>query len=233
MYGKNEVTSNFQRSDGSLLVNDTWATLQGEGPDAGKPATFVRLARCNLRCFFCDTEFETGDWNTPDALLERILSANPKTKLVVITGGEPFLQNFLPLINLLNDQQIDVSIETAGTEYIEGMESYFNTFNRDNMIICSPKTPKLNPDIIPYIDAFKYIVRDGECDEKDGLPIFSTQREGASARLYRPDKGVIYLQPCDENDPIKNIENTKYAARMCMLHGHRLSIQLHKIAQLP
>lgn len=34
---------------------EVFSTFQGEGPDVGKRQVFVRLAKCDLRCAFCDT----------------------------------------------------------------------------------------------------------------------------------------------------------------------------------
>lgn len=36
-----------------LFVTSVFYTFQGEGPYRGKPAVFVRLAKCNLACTFC------------------------------------------------------------------------------------------------------------------------------------------------------------------------------------
>ena len=33
--------------------------MQGEGRNTGRAAVFIRFAGCNLRCSFCDTEFES------------------------------------------------------------------------------------------------------------------------------------------------------------------------------
>ena len=56
MFGKNEVVGrkHFRSAlDFELLVTSIFYTLQGEGPIAGRPAVFVRLAKCNLACHFC------------------------------------------------------------------------------------------------------------------------------------------------------------------------------------
>ena len=46
------------KSSGLILaINSIFYTIQGEGPFAGSPAVFVRLAGCNLQCPMCDTEY--------------------------------------------------------------------------------------------------------------------------------------------------------------------------------
>lgn len=55
-----------------MLVTSMFMTLQGEGPYRGEPAFFIRLAKCNLDCQFCDTFFDDGDWLTFDQIEERI-----------------------------------------------------------------------------------------------------------------------------------------------------------------
>jgi 7-carboxy-7-deazaguanine synthase len=112
---------------------EIFASLQGEGPSAGKPCAFVRLSRCNLACTWCDTAYTwrfEGD-NRPhrdgmayqraanqvalaeDEVAERI-AALGKPRLV-ITGGEPLLQapSLTRMLALLPG--IAVEIETNGT----------------------------------------------------------------------------------------------------------------------
>ncbi len=109
-----------------LLVAETFGpTLQGEGPSCGRQALFVRLSRCNLACPGCDTPY-TWDWSrfdpraearrqTAAGLLEWALG-HP-TELVVITGGEPLLQQdrLVPLVAGLAAAGRRVEVETNGT----------------------------------------------------------------------------------------------------------------------
>lgn len=101
---------------------EIFASLQGEGPSAGKPCAFVRLSRCNLACVWCDTAYTwrfSGD-NRPhrdDLAFDR--QANQLTldeadvaariaalgqPRLVVTGGEPLLQGaaLAKMLGLLN-----------------------------------------------------------------------------------------------------------------------------------
>jgi len=63
MFGLNEITGkSFFKGKDKLMVSTMFFTLQGEGPLMGRPALFVRLAKCNLGCSWCflgDTEVLT------------------------------------------------------------------------------------------------------------------------------------------------------------------------------
>lgn len=112
--------------DPTLVVSEVFGpTLQGEGPSAGRPAGFVRLGRCNLACSWCDTPY-TWDWSRfdPAAELHEIRAADVVAQvaamgvdLVVVTGGEPLLQQRrLPaLLAPLRALGCEVEVETAGT----------------------------------------------------------------------------------------------------------------------
>ncbi|MDF5756638.1 7-carboxy-7-deazaguanine synthase QueE [Spongiactinospora sp. TRM90649] len=109
-----------------LVVSEVFGpTVQGEGPSSGRRAAFVRLGGCNLGCAWCDTPY-TWDGRRFDLRTElsRVAAADIADRiaemnvpLVVITGGEPLLQQHYPafgdLLRLLWD--VEVEVETNGT----------------------------------------------------------------------------------------------------------------------
>jgi organic radical activating enzyme len=100
-------------------------TFQGEGPSCGHPALFIRLSRCNLTCGRCDTKY-TWDWTHFDPRQESTKrsvadlvawAASSPVELVVVTGGEPLIQqrSLVPLVNGLLAAGKRVEFETNGT----------------------------------------------------------------------------------------------------------------------
>ncbi len=211
----------------NIDIVNCWYTIQGEGPLAGTPAVFVRLAGCNLACDFCDTIYTTGrEKYKPAAVVDKVEGLQ-KSGLVVITGGEPFRQNIGPFIGLLLSRGYRVQIETNGTIYREAVP-YENI-----TIVCSPKTPKIDPRLWPYIDALKYVLEAGKVADIDGLPVSSL---GMPFPPARPDKdlfkGEVFVQPLDTGDAEANKEHTKAAVESCMKHGYRFCLQQHKLLGL-
>lgn len=104
----------------SLVVNEIYASLQGESTFAGLPCIFVRLTACNLRCSYCDTAyaFKEGERMDLGTVLDRVRAlARPYSRLplVELTGGEPLLQRgSLTLMKALCDEGFTVLIETSG-----------------------------------------------------------------------------------------------------------------------
>lgn len=239
MFGKNEVRSAEHDASGdSLRVHSVFKTIQGEGPLAGRRCIFIRLAGCNLRCHFCDTEFDKG-WDAPqriESILEAVkTAAGPEDnghELIVITGGEPLLQNIAPLCDTLFAFGTDtIQIETAGTVW-PGAEFEEVLLNSDIRLVCSPKTPKIHPKIEEHCYDYKYILADGEVSARDGLPTFSTQAQNMVAKIFRPtptQANTIWIQPRDDHDYEKNKANLNITAWSCLTFGHRISIQGHKI----
>lgn len=244
MFGQNPIRSQELRADGSLWVQEVFATIQGEGPLAGSPAVFVRVAGCNLRCYFCDTDFESGtDVLEPEELLRRVEKAHTdgmigSARLIVLTGGEPFRQNIAPFVSMAINFGWKVQIETAGTLWVPNLTDHKNL-----SIVCSPKTGSINAMVAARCFDYKYIVSVAMLvDEGHGIPMMATQSKAVSKhRLYFPPQASnrfpnpdrVWLQACDEQDEERNKANLKLAADLCMRYGHRLSIQMHKIVGVP
>lgn len=98
----------------SLLVNEIFNSIDGEGKRAGKLTTFIRLTGCNLRCNYCDTSYAFHDGI--DMSVEEIVK-QVKYRNVTLTGGEPLIQNVKPLLIALHHH--NVNIETNGSIDIE------------------------------------------------------------------------------------------------------------------
>lgn len=79
-----------------LQLVEIFDSLQGEGPDLGIPARFVRLGECNRRCSWCDTDYATRYELSEDEfvnLMARDYAGIGPGELayVIFTGGEPTL----------------------------------------------------------------------------------------------------------------------------------------------
>ncbi len=107
-----------------LKVSEVFDSVQGEGASAGKSATFLRLAHCNLRCVFCDTKYT---WDFQAFRYEDEVSALSVDELaprlngaaggrLVITGGEPLVQaKALSVLLSQLSPELVVEVETNGT----------------------------------------------------------------------------------------------------------------------
>jgi 7-carboxy-7-deazaguanine synthase len=100
-----------------MEICEIFVSLQGEGTDIGLPTVFVRTARCNLECNWCDTKysFEPGEERKVKDLVKEVLSF--EVARANITGGEPMLQaeEVSELAAGLEKKGMDVLIETNGS----------------------------------------------------------------------------------------------------------------------
>lgn len=135
-----------------LKVNEIFYSLQGEGFWTGTPMVFVRLSGCNLRCPFCDTDHSRSMLMTPEEIIAEVRRF--PAQHVVITGGEPSLQNLGKLVDLLHDLNRTIHIETNGTNHVPDSIDW---------ITCSPK--KGGRVVLDRIDELK-VVYEGENVEK-------------------------------------------------------------------
>ena len=169
MFGKNEIVGQKYFKDAAvdqLFVTSMFMTLQGEGPFRGEPAFFIRLAKCNLACSFCDTFFDDGDWMSFDEVEQGIESAidtfydnigsdrpawtnhdaSTKKKMVlVVTGGEPTLQaNLGPFLERMNAVFKNTQIESNGIVHQPSIPP-------ETTIVISPKCVEKNGAPVRYI----------------------------------------------------------------------------------
>lgn len=186
MFGKNEIVGQKwfrdrpETAELKLFVTSIFYTLQGEGPYAGMPAVFIRLAKCNLNCSFCDTFFDDGDWldfdevadkifdtvaeyhgiptvDTTEEQTIRVLKIISKTVLVC-TGGEPMLQeNLGEFLDGLQHVFLKTQIESNGIVW--------QKLPTKTTLVCSPKCSekngkylKPNAKVLDRLDCLKFVI---------------------------------------------------------------------------
>lgn len=213
------------REDGVLDVQDVWYTLQGEGPFMGMPAVFIRLAGCDLQCPACDTDYTSKRARmTPAEVVAAVGSlALDEDTLVVITGGEPFRQNFGPLVRgLVWEGHSHIQVETNGTLFQENVPMLPIT------IVCSPKTVSVNEKLRSHIKHLKYVVEAGKV-ASDGLPLSVLGNGCMVARPWSGFTGTVWVQGMeDPSDYRSTYLNQQAAVDSCLKHGYRFSYQIHK-----
>ena len=195
-------------------INEIFYSLQGEGHNTGRAAIFIRFAGCNLRCPFCDTEFDSYQEMTDSDILEAI--APYPSRFIVLTGGEPTLQADESFVDLLHQNGYEVAMESNGTRPAPR--------NLDWLTV-SPKVIRgerreERGERLP--DEVK-VVFDGHADPDLFL----------SALPSHPQPRHLYLQPCDVGDARRNAEIT--AACVAYIKEHpqwRLSLQTHKLIDI-
>ncbi len=221
---------------------EIFASLQGEGPSAGRPSTFIRLSRCNLACVWCDTAYTwrfTGD-NRPhrdgltyerSANQVRLSEADAAARIaalaprrLVITGGEPLLQApaLARMIALLPEMHVEV--ETNGT--VAAPPSLGALVHQYNV---SPKLKHsgnpLDMAMIPerltaWKDEpkayFKFVISVPE----DVLEVLSVQQS------YAIEPARIFLMP-EGRDSETLRARAHWLAPLCVDHGFSFSDRLH------
>ena len=210
-------------------VKEIFATLQGEGAQAGRAAVFCRFAGCNLWsgreedrssaiCQFCDTDFVGtdgiggGKFASPDELAQAIETAwidtmrTRRYRYVVMTGGEPLLQLDEPLIKALHAKQFEIAIETNGTIMVpKGID----------WVCLSPKAGAEL--VVKQAHEIKLVV-----PQAGHQPI-----ESVLQRFEAMDFRHRYIQAMDGPNLS---DNMAFAVQLCQKHPlWRLSVQTHKL----
>lgn len=99
-----------------MNVSEIFRSIQGESSFAGLPCVFIRLAGCNLRCRYCDTQYalEGGDPMSLEEIIRQVTLFG--VDLVEVTGGEPLFQEETPdLVAALLEHGHKALVETNGS----------------------------------------------------------------------------------------------------------------------
>ncbi|MEO7802116.1 MAG: 7-carboxy-7-deazaguanine synthase QueE, partial [Ginsengibacter sp.] len=116
------VVDTVSLSATSLPVMEAFYTIQGEGFFQGSAAYFIRLAGCDVGCFWCDVKESWDVDKHPvidvDTIVEQ--AANHEGRLAVVTGGEPLMHNLYQLTNVLHAKGFKTNIETSGSHPLSG-----------------------------------------------------------------------------------------------------------------
>ncbi|MEX1034274.1 MAG: 7-carboxy-7-deazaguanine synthase QueE [Cellvibrionaceae bacterium] len=224
---------------------EVFLSLQGEGPESGRPSVFVRTSGCNLYCYWCDTPY-TWNWegvNYEHELKKKYQKSNEQSKLsygqlseliqeyncnnVVFTGGEPLAQmdkiaGLCELLNIHGDYTYDV--ETNGTiAPSEHLDSYIDKY------VCSPKLAnsrvpsdlRLKKDVLNWFarspkSYFKFVVE----SQDDVLEVIDIVKD------YKLKADRVYLMPRALG--ITELKkNEKFVSEQCLEYGFRFGDRLH------
>lgn len=128
-----------------MRVSEIYKSIQGEGPNVGKPTVFVRFGGCNLRCplWPCDTPYAVDpkvyrhEWMkmSPTELVDAIkpFATYPHFN-ICLTGGEPILQNkdeFHEFTILASEQGWNLEMFSNGTLPYVGVIDKISTIVMD------------------------------------------------------------------------------------------------------
>jgi 7-carboxy-7-deazaguanine synthase len=103
-----------------MKIAEVFYSIQGEGLLTGVPSVFVRTSGCNLRCWFCDTDYTSwhpeGEELTVEGVLDRV--ARYPARHAVVTGGEPMIAPGIGDLCLgLRERGYHITVETAATVF--------------------------------------------------------------------------------------------------------------------
>lgn len=213
----------FDSSAGNLRVVEIFSSIQGEGPHSGLPCLFVRLAGCNQQCPHCDTNYSEYTEMTVAELLSCVkLNRHP---LVVLTGGEPFMQNIGPFIAKITDLGYHVQIETNGS--VPPTEQYLGWVQGLNVdIVVSPKTPKVASYFNSHATAFKYPITGDETLVALPTSVLGNQTTSLAQPPVTMAPSDVYLMPEDGKYVRRAYKNMLNISRR---FGYRCSTRLHKL----
>lgn len=239
---------------GTLLVYSTFYTIQGEGPYAGRPAFFIRLAGCNFGakdklCSGCDTKFFLKDGKVTDylSLVDKAISVVGQYGLIVVTGGEPCLQsNLVDFCRVARCANLVVQIETNGTQTAVMDACAVEGAN----VVCSPKASAKGyfknkpPWATKTVSSLKFVVTSDESDAHHTIPDWAFVWAGQYGKKLYVSPLTVYRRAVQEGEIVSawdttlvdhpaTAKNYAYAAKLALSNKNLIvSTQQHTFLAL-
>ncbi len=240
-----------------IYLHEIFLSFQGEGLFVGKYNLFIRLKKCNLSCYYCDTKEsrEEGGYSVI-AGTQEIEGENPVNReqffkilntfngkdwmfdTISLTGGEPLLQNHV--IKWIRDyyslNSKKILLETNGTLKDE-LEEIINEIDIVSMDVKLTLEELISPDKLQtFLD---YTVEFIEIAMKKRLYIKIPITKRISPEVFtsavsflgaKYPKLNIFLQPVfDDGLTMKDVMDF-YSIAVCHFENVRYVPQVHKLA---
>lgn len=198
-------------------------TIQGEGLNLGRSATFVRFWGCNEKCPYCDEpehkQKKLCNILTPEEVVEECIKFSDDTDMFVITGGEPTIQQLLPrFIKELKRARPKhtIAVETNGYNLGLAKNADFITLSPKNLTdFCKPSNSR-----------YWYRVREVKIPAFDDLSYPLLQKVLGALGLIN---ATIWLTCINHQN---SIDNKHLIEALAYIQKHprvRLNIQAHKV----
>ena len=175
------------------------------------------VSKLNLKCPWCDTDWEKYKELTIQEIIKEISKYNCKN--VIITGGEPTISDLTPLLKELKNKGYWIAIETNGTNNI-GYEYI-------DYIATSPKFI-YGPNIIKLKKANEIRIVVDTSNKKDFINFCIDIKNKIKANKY-------FLSPVEINGEFKNLALLGEIKQKLKERGAgewEISIQLHKLMKI-
>jgi 7-carboxy-7-deazaguanine synthase len=221
-----------------MQIIEIYRSIQGESSFAGVPCIFVRLAACNLRCSWCDSEhtFHGGSKMSADQVEQEVLKLAP-AGLVEFTGGEPMLQEreLVPLMERLLGRGYTLLLETSGERPLEHVPRAVHKI----VDVKCPGSGEVgtfrmsNLEALTKADEVKFVLADRADYEfaRDFIRRHGLEQK-VGAVLFSP---VFLKSPSTERDTSNCQLDPRILAEWILADGLnvRLSLQIHKFIWEP
>ena len=209
-------------------VVEIFDSIEGEGKRTGAPASFIRLAGCNLRCAYCDTSYALKGEHSTLSLGSILSRLNRRFRRVTLTGGEPLIApNVDKLIKHMLADGFEVNIETNGSVDITPFRQEINMnlfFTMDYKLNTSEMNSQMFMDnffqLQPW-DVIKFVIGSKE-DVSHMIDVL---------HHISPVQPLVYVHSVYGGYDLKELAHT--ILHTPVLKNVRLGVQLHKIVWDP